>query len=46
MPDQGLAGLFGTIAGLSGVTGGEFGAFFDWIDGLVFSCTLKVHVSD
>jgi hypothetical protein len=39
-------GLAGAPGGLSGVTGGEFGAFFDWIDGLVFSCTLKVHVSD
>jgi len=38
--------MFGAIGGLSGVNGGQFGAFFHWIDGPVLSCTLKVHVSD
>ena len=46
MPDWVLAGLFGSTAGLSGVTGGEFGGFFHWINAPVLSCTLKCHVSE
>ena len=44
--DGGLVVLFGATGGLSGVTGGEFGGFFCWMDGPVLSCTLKCHVSD
>ncbi|MHC4725412.1 MAG: hypothetical protein ACYS9V_14425 [Planctomycetota bacterium] len=46
MLDGGLVGLFGTPSGFSGITDGQFGAFFRWIDGPVLSCTLDGHVLD
>jgi hypothetical protein len=42
--DEVLVGLIGVTGGGWGVIGGKFWAFFDWIDGPVSSCTLKVHV--